>query len=84
MNKVPVTQEITLDELVQRVRTMAERLRKHTPDRLLLLNTAAALETLGKTVQQSHDELLALRAKHYSKEIGAPRIVLGGGLHRVN
>jgi hypothetical protein len=78
------THEITLDELVRRVNQAAARRKKNTPDRLLLLNAAAALESLGLTLQQTMEELALLRAKRATETPGAPRVILGGGLHRVN
>lgn len=71
-------EEIGLDELVRRVTLAAHGMGKKNPNRLLLLNAAAALQSLGEQLEKARRELEAVGDER--------RIIVlpGGGEHRVN
>ncbi len=73
--KMPEVLEMSLDELVRRVRAAASKRGKRNPDRLLLFNTALALEELGRQLEG---------AWKVTKLAEKPILCLPGGLHRVN
>jgi hypothetical protein len=69
--------EITLDDLVARLQRAAGRMDRGRTNRLLLLNTAAALRALGARLEATLAENIELRAER-------GRMVAQGGEHRVN
>lgn len=54
---------ITLEELIRRCQSSADRMKKHDVNKLLLLNVAAALRTLGERVEAQDRELSELKNK---------------------
>ena len=67
-------QEISLEELVLRVRTAAGKMGKKNPNRLLLFNAALVLESLGQQLEKAWAEQKPVAMLHLPE----------GGMHRVN
>lgn len=73
-----MTQQMSLDELVRRVRAAAQKRGKKNPDRALLFNVALALEEMGRRLEEAWKDV---RQEVVSK----PALYLPGkGLHSVN
>jgi len=66
---------ITLEELVNRLQSAGDKMGRHTPNRLLFFNAAAALRTLGERLEAA-DRKLA--------EVENRPAILGPGGARVN
>lgn len=66
---------ITLEELVNRLQSAANKMGKHNGNRLLLLNAGAALRTLGMRLEAADLELSELKNKP---------VIVGPGGARVN
>ncbi len=75
----PAPAEITLDDLVQRVEAAAWKMGKKNPHRILLLNTAAALKSVGLRLEEALEKIEALESRHLERDPGpyAPLIQRG-------
>ncbi len=54
-------QTITLEELCRRLNAAAEGMGRGNPNKLLLLNSSAALRTLGQRLEEADKELAELK-----------------------
>lgn len=66
---------ITLEELIRRMQSAADKMGRHNGNRLLLLNASVALRTLGERVEAQDCELAELKNKP---------LIVGPGGARVN
>jgi hypothetical protein len=78
--------QVALQDLIDGCRQTALRLRKKHPARIILLNAAVVMTSLGQELEKAWQEAADLRGKPAAAlhQSGPVLILPGKGVHRVN